>query len=98
MSFSLNNYLFGPLNAEFCNYFYALSVINYIMFIFIIISLIMTLLFRRKSVDKENMMALGFGALLYGILYFQNRLLHSMCVKTEGLDVKPHEPTKKKFE
>ena len=98
MNFSLNNYLFGPLNAEFCTYFYALSVINYLMFIFIIISLILTLLFRRKITSKENVLTMIFGSLLYGVLYFQNRLLHSMCVKTEGLDVKPHEPTKKKFE
>ena len=89
MTFSLNNFLFGPLDGEYCAYFYILSVINYIFFIFIITSLIVTLVFQGRKADSKSLMTMLFGALLYGVIYFQNRLLHSMCMKTENIHINP---------
>ena len=35
-NFSLNDYLFGPLDTEYCMYFYALSVINFMCIVFFV--------------------------------------------------------------
>lgn len=85
MSFSLNNYLFGPLDTEYCAYFYLLSVMHFFIFTFIIASLIYSLLAGNKKVDSKMISTMVFGSLLYAAFYFQNRLLHSMCVSKEGL-------------
>jgi hypothetical protein len=85
MSFSLNNYLFGPLDTEYCFYFYILSVIHYLIFIFIIGSLVFSLVTGNKKVDMKMITTMLFGSLLYAALYFQNRLLHSMCISKENM-------------
>jgi uncharacterized membrane protein YozB (DUF420 family) len=85
MSFSLNNYLFGPLDTQYCAYFYILSVINFALLVFIVVSLIVYLLSGTKKMDSKVISTAFFGALLYLVLYFQNRLLHTMCVSKEGM-------------
>jgi hypothetical protein len=93
MGFSLNNYLFGPLDTEYCMYFYLLSVMHFCIFVFIFASLIYSLLAGNKKVDMKMMTTMVFGGLLYFAFYFQNRLLHSMCISKEGLAVgEKHNP------
>jgi hypothetical protein len=87
MAFSLNSYLFGPLDTEYCMYFYLLSVMHLCIFVFIIASLMYSLVAGNKKVDSKMMTTMLFGGLLYFAFYFQNRLLHSMCVSKEGLHV-----------
>jgi hypothetical protein len=82
---SLNDYIFGPLDIEYCGYFYILSVINYIIFLSILISLAFYLISGSKKIDQKMAVTMVFGSLVYGVLYFQNRLLHSMCVKSEKM-------------
>lgn len=84
MSFSLNKFLFGPLDVEYCNYFYILSVLAYAMFLFISGSLVVTFVTNNRKVDAKFVTTMIGGALLYGAYYLQSRLLHSMCVKKEG--------------
>ena len=71
------NTLFGPLSKDYCLYFYFLSVIG---FVFIAIFLISSLLigFSKKH-GVEYYLQVFSVALGYGIFYFQNRLLNSMC-------------------
>ena len=83
MTFSLDNYLFGPLDTEYCAYFYILSVIHFLIFAFIIATLLISLVTGNKKVDMKMISTMLFGSLLYAALYFQNRLLHSMCVSGE---------------
>lgn len=87
MVFSLNNYLFGPLDAEYCSYFYFLSVMHYCIFIFILASIVFALITGNKKLDFKMITTMIFGSLLYAVMYFQNRLLHSMCVSKENLSV-----------
>ena len=83
--FSLNNYLFGPLDIEFCLYFYILSIINFIFVLMFIGYLAYSLIsINRKTI---NFSLIFNGMLGCIVLYFQNRLLFSMCSKSEGYQI-----------
>lgn len=70
--------LFGPLGKDYCIYFYYLSVIGIVLLTMLIISTITVGITKRKGVDFYlQMLSVAVG---YLIFYFQNRLLHSMCV------------------
>lgn len=87
--FSLNKFLFGPLDVEFCFYYYILSVINYVIMVVFIIYLGYSLLLGNKKVTNYSIIMQGiFGT---AILYFQNRLLHSMCIKADNHNNIPRE-------
>ena len=81
---SLNNYLFGPVDLEFCAYFYILSVVQFSGMIFMLMSLLYMLTLGRKRMDAKMTMTILMGSLAYGVLYFQSRLLHSMCIHSDG--------------
>jgi hypothetical protein len=97
MTFSLDNYLFGPLDIEYCVYFYILSIVNFVFYALIILSLIYTLIFGYKKMDSKLIGTMLFGSLAYLVLYFQNRLLHSMCVRKEGMSPMSPMMMKKSF-
>lgn len=84
-SFSLNDYLFGPVDVKFCAYFYFLSVIQFSVMLVMLSSLLYMLTLGTKKMDSKLTMTVLMGALAYGVLYFQSRLLHSMCVYKEGV-------------
>lgn len=69
--------VFGPLDKRFCDWFFILSVIGFVMLAILVISTLMIGLSKGKGIDfyfQSLSIAVG-----YGIFYFQNRLLHSMC-------------------
>ena len=70
------NVFFGPLGRQFCLWFLALSVIPFIALVLLIISSLYLILVKKRSV---NMYAIAVAFVGYLILYFQNRLLYSMC-------------------
>lgn len=70
--------LFGPLSKQYCVYFYFLSIFGFILLAIFIVSSILVGLSKRKGLDYY-IQVVGI-ALGYAIFYFQNRLLHSMCV------------------
>lgn len=70
--------LFGPLQKEYCLYFYFLSIFGFALLVFFLVPAIWMGLSKRKGLDYYfTVFGVAFG---YGIFYFQNRLLHSMCV------------------
>jgi hypothetical protein len=74
--------LFTPLDKKYCNYFYYLSVITYFVFIFMVLSLIYGLVFHSKKIDlyiRLNSISVIISTFL---MYFVNRLMYSMCVKS----------------
>jgi len=76
------NDLFTPLDKKYCNYFYYLSVITYCFFIFMILTLVWSLLFHSKKLDIYiciNSVSIIISSFL---AYFVNRLMYSMCVKS----------------
>ena len=70
---------FSPLGKQYCNYFYYVSIISFIMLVIAVLSLVFTLVLS-KSKDKMLLMHSipAFISLL--ISYFTNRLLYSMCL------------------
>lgn len=72
------DYLFGPLSKEYCVWFYFLSVLGFVLLAFFLLSSIYFGLSKRKGI--EFYLGLFSVAIGYAIFYFQNRLLHSMCV------------------
>ena len=77
----MNSY-FGPLGREYCVYFYALSIIFGVTFLFSAISIASFIVLHHKKVDAmflANSTLVLFNTFL---AYLANRLLHTMCVKT----------------
>lgn len=68
---------FGPLGQQYCLYFYFLSVVGFIFMCILGISAIVFGIQKRKGADYYS--GAFFGLLAYGIFYFQNRLLYTMC-------------------
>ena len=69
--------LFGPLDRKFCDYFWLLSVLGFVLLAVLLISSLLIGISKNKGMDfyfQTISIALG-----YAIFYFQNRLLHSMC-------------------
>tara|TARA_B100000900_G_scaffold408698_1_gene423384 strand:- start:4734 stop:4979 length:246 start_codon:yes stop_codon:yes gene_type:complete len=69
--------VFGPLDKRFCDWFFILSVLGFVMLLILVISTVIVGFKNGKGIDfylQSVSIALG-----YGIFYFQNRLLHSMC-------------------
>lgn len=93
---NLNNYLFGPVNSKFCAYFYYLSVIQFVVMIFMLMSLLYMLTLGSKKIDVKTVSTIVMGTLAYGVLYFQSRLLHSMCIQRDSVEEKIKDKKKKK--
>jgi len=71
--------LFGPLGSEFCIYFYYLSVIGFVLLTLLVASTLFVGITKNKGSDFYlQMFSVAIG---YAIFYFQNRLLHSMCIR-----------------
>ncbi len=76
-SLSNTDSLFGPLNKQYCFYFYVLSVVGLIS----LVLLVLTTLFVGISSKKSGSFYLQMlsVAVIYGMMYLQNRLLFNMC-------------------
>ena len=77
----MDNFLtsvFGPLGKDDCLYFYLLSMVGFFLLALLLVTSLMVGISQRKGLDFYfQMLTIGIG---YAIFYFQNRLLHSMCV------------------
>ena len=76
----LGNRLFGPVSSQWCLYFYYVSIFSFVLFLFSVGSLFVVLF-------KKNVSPILVGQNLYVVLssflmYFTNRLLHSMCASS----------------
>ena len=77
----LVDYLFGPLDKKYCAYFYYLSVIGYILMLLVLFTLIV-LIFTDKTIDMKMVLYSIYMIMIYFLLYFQSRLLNSVCIGT----------------
>lgn len=73
---------FGPLPREYCVYFYALSIIFGVMFVFSALSIAYFMLMHMKKVNTMFIVNSFFVLLNTLLAYLVNRLLHTMCVKS----------------
>lgn len=70
---------FAPLGRVYCDYFFWLSVINFIVLLYILFSVLFAFLFDKK---KQGILQIFLISLPTFLGYFTNRLLYSMCVGT----------------
>ena len=71
------NALFGPMDKDYCLYFYYLSIFGFILLTLSFLTMVRLVIARKRDgVFYMNSFMVLLG---YGIFYFQNRLLHSMC-------------------
>ncbi len=68
--------LFTPISKKYCDYFYILSIIFFVLFVAAAVVGIMSL-FDKKGMKLVDVLILVTQPL---ILYFINRLYYSMCV------------------
>ncbi len=79
---SFMNTYFGPLSREYCVYFYALSIVFGLIFVFSVLSFSYFMITHR---NKINAMFIANVVLILTntfLAYISNRLLHTMCVKS----------------
>ena len=74
------NSIYGNLPKDYCLYFYALSVFGFVLMIFTFLVALIIGITRKK--DFSFYFQAMMGVFAYGLFYFQNRLLHSMCVNS----------------
>jgi hypothetical protein len=71
--------LFSPLGKEYCQFFYYLSVLGFVFLVIVLLSTLFIGISKGKGISFYlKMLSLALG---YGIFYFQNRLLYTMCNK-----------------
>jgi hypothetical protein len=77
----MNNY-FGPLGKEYCTYFYVLSIIFGLTFVFSAISIASVIVMQHKKVDTMFVINSFFVLFNTFLVYLANRIMNTMCVKT----------------
>ena len=76
---NIMNKIYGPLPKDYCMYFYFLSMFGFILMIFtLVVGLFIGIITKNKNFSFYLKVVMA--VLAYGLFYFQNRLLHSMCV------------------
>jgi hypothetical protein len=73
---------FGPLGKEYCTYFYVLAIFFGIGFVLSSISVLSYIVMNHKKVDAMFIANSTVLLLNSFLLYFVNRLLNTMCVKS----------------
>jgi cellulose synthase/poly-beta-1,6-N-acetylglucosamine synthase-like glycosyltransferase len=72
------DYFFGPLSKNYCIWFYFLSILGFFLLTFFLLSSVIYGIQKRKGIEYyASVSGIAIG---YAIFYFQNRLLHTMCV------------------
>lgn len=81
---SIQDFLFGPLSPQYCNWFYILMVISLIS-TFVGALGALGHIATAKKIDNAEMGTMA--ALLFnGVLaYFVNRLMYNMCIQSIGV-------------
>ena len=80
MKNDLFDQLFGPMNKFYCLWFLYLSIFGFVLFAIAFITFLFLALTKSRSGKFYFQMFLVM--LGYFVFYFQNRLLHSMCLIT----------------
>ena len=69
--------LFGPVSKKYCSLFYYLAIGSFVMYLISLVSAIAYGIAHSKGVVYY--ISTIVMALVYLLIYFQNRLLFSMC-------------------
>ena len=79
----LVDYLFGTLPKTYCSLFFYISVIAFVQLFVLVASYVFTIIKDNKISSSPMFHIGGFLMMMsYVIIYIQNRLLHSMCLRS----------------
>ena len=70
--------LFSPLTREYCLYYYGFSVFFYVLFVFVSVFSLYSLITKKFSFGL--LLNLFMSCFTYFLAYFVSRLSYSMCV------------------
>jgi len=74
--------LFGPLSSKACVYFYILTILSFGAICLAVIGGVGVLIKKPKLFDFKNSAAALLGLANLLLVYFINRLFHTMCIKS----------------
>lgn len=80
---SVDKLFFGPLDSRYCLLFYSFSIVGFLLFCRVLVGTITGLFMKQKK--KVSFLEISFTIyvlIMLFMMYFQNRLLYSMCVKS----------------
>ena len=72
----IENKLLSPLSREYCAYFYYLTMFTLLFFVIAVGEAIYSIVSKHVSILRALV-----GLIFPFIVYFQNRLLYSMCTR-----------------
>lgn len=72
----------GPLDKSACVYFYFITLIAFVLWVFILLGSVIFIIRRYKQINSALIMSSLSLFLNVFLIYFVNRLLHTMCVKS----------------
>lgn len=72
--------LFGPLDRQYCLYFYYVSVIGLLLTALSLVSLVGYLL-KAKKKEPVNVFNILLISISYFFMYLSSRIIYTMCVK-----------------
>lgn len=73
---------FGPLDSRYCLIFYVFMVIFFISLVLVVVKVVYDGLFSGKKLTARDGFAMVLAILYAALLYLHQRLLYSMCVKS----------------
>lgn len=80
---SLEKMFFGPLDSSYCMIFYVIMVVLFISLVIVSLRSLYTIIFSKKKLGFAGLLTV-MGMIAYAaLLYFHQRLLYSMCVKSD---------------
>ena len=75
--------LFGPLDRKYCNYFYYMSVLSFIIFCLTFIGIIFSIFHLIKNKKSTLNVFFSSNLLISSFLaYLVNRLMYTICNKS----------------
>lgn len=79
---SLEHYIFGPLDKQYCLLFYVFAVLGFFSFVVALIGAVSGLATGSRKFSITEMFFIAYSLLMSFLIYLQNRLLYSMCIST----------------
>jgi heme O synthase-like polyprenyltransferase len=74
----IKDFLFGPLDKKWCMYFYIFTVVNFGLFLFLLVLVGITIFGKAPRV--KSAVDLFVFSVLYLAIYIKFRILHGMCI------------------
>lgn len=77
------NNIFGPLPKQYCLYFYILTVLAFILLMFLLFGFLYVIITNKVKRNDTNFIFLFVTSFItYLLMYFTYRMFYSMCINS----------------